>query len=215
MSGALDRVVERNALGLDRREVVGDRPEIAGELLDNISVLVQGPSELGLVPEHVDAERGVATARLCHQRKAVPRDEGRAFVVAALDERRREREVVASTQLRADLFVAYDASRRRAAAKQAVRELWVPVPKGREKFDIVVTAGDDEVHAFPVHDVEQGALERIWLRGSGRYPVDDIEVEERGLVRHARRPHEQEPVATAIERGQNILTDPGADREYK
>src|ERR1700674_3464829 len=135
MSGALECVVERNALGLDRREVVGDSPEIAEELLDNISVLVQGPSELGLVPEHVDAERGVATARLCHQRKAVPRDEGRAFVVAALEE-------------------------------------------GREKFDIVVTAGDDEVHAFPVHDVEQGALERIWLRGSGRYPVDDIEVEE-------------------------------------
>src|ERR1700676_3589286 len=100
MSEALERLAERNALSLDRREVVGAGSEIAEELLDNISVLLQSPSELGLVPEHVDAERGVATARLCHQRKAVPRDEGRAFVVAALDERGREREVVASTKLR-------------------------------------------------------------------------------------------------------------------
>src|ERR1700681_2979415 len=131
MSGALERVVERNALGRDRREVVGDGPPTAEELLYNIGVLVQGPSELGLVPEHVDAERGIATARLCHQRKAVPRDEGRAFVVAALDERRREREVVPSTKLCAQPFVAYDASRRCAAAKQAARELGAPVPKGR------------------------------------------------------------------------------------
>ena len=116
---------------------------------------------------------------------------------------------------RAQPFVADDASRRGAAAEQAGRELGAPVPKGREKFDIVVTAGDHEVHAFPVHDVEQSALERFWLGGRGRHPVDDIEIEERGLVRHARRCHEHEPVATAIERGQNILADPGAHREHK
>src|ERR1700730_4112181 len=130
MSGALERVVERNALGLDRREVVGDGPEIAEELLDNIGVLVEDPSELGLVPEQVDAERGIATTRLCHQRKAVPRDEGRPFVVAALDGGGSEREVVPSTNLCAEPLVAYDARRRCAAAKQAARELGAPVPKG-------------------------------------------------------------------------------------